>query len=61
MTLKEITKHIASHEAKLKQVSIGNIREMLGILSDMAYDYPEVVTTLILNGKKRLKKRAKST
>lgn len=37
-TIADITKEIAKREAKKSQVTIGNIREIVGILSDLIYE-----------------------
>ena len=40
-------------EGKKSQASIGDIREILGILSDFLYSDPEVLLLLLANGKRR--------
>jgi hypothetical protein len=63
MTLKKLASLIAKREGKLKQVSIGNVREIIGIMSDLVYeyenDYPPLGHILYVNGFRRAK-RAKA-
>jgi hypothetical protein len=56
----EIASAIAKKEGHKSQSRIGDIREILGILSDMSYDSPDVVQAIIANGIKRSKRRKKS-
>lgn len=68
MTIKELASYIAKLEGKKSQAQIGDIRELLGILSDLYYrsskvimcvdsnDYEftsELGTILYRNGKRR--------
>lgn len=57
MTMKELTSYIALSEGKKKSVQIGDVREVLAILSDMLYEDPRIVSTLFMNGQSRAKKR----
>lgn len=64
MTIKKLITEIAKRENKKKSVSIGNIREVIGILSDIFYkEYEENCNSLVLldsfieNGRKRAKKK----
>lgn len=60
MTIKEIVKYIADREGKKIEVSVGNIREILAILSDLLVDEDAVnmvFRTLVANGKRRAKKK----
>jgi hypothetical protein len=62
MTIKDIVKEIASKEGKLKEVSVGNIREIVGIMSDMIFEDwgPNgVYINLYKNGRQRAKKKKK--
>lgn len=61
MTVKDIASKIAKLEGKKVQARIGEIRELLSILSDLiVYDLKdnkttsETVDTLVVNGFKRL-------
>lgn len=56
--LEKLAKSICIREGKKKQVSIGNAREIVGILSDMFYEYDghEMAEMLIKNGERRAKK-----
>lgn len=56
-TIKEIVAHIAKKEAKKSQVTVGNIREIVGIISDLCYKSEEVRDTIIINGHRRAKKK----
>lgn len=51
---------IAKIEGHKSQARIGDIRELLGILSDMAYSDRDVVDTLIASGIARAKRKKKS-
>lgn len=53
MNVKEIVKEIASKEGKLQEVSIGNIREIVGIMADILYVSDDNVVTLLSLGKRR--------
>lgn len=56
MTMKELTSFIALSEGKKKAVQVGDVREVLAILSDMLYEDPRIVSTLFMNGQNRAKK-----
>jgi len=56
MTITKLCSLIAKTEGKKKQTSIGNVRELFAILSDLAYLNPEVLLLLLQNGKRRAKK-----
>jgi len=55
--MKEIATEIAKAEGKKTQARIGEVREILGLLSDMIYLDVVVVEILINNGKRRAKKK----
>ncbi len=65
MKLKELVTHIAQFEGKKHQASVGDIREIVGILSDVFfsqandehYEGPLLFRTLLENGDKRSKKK----
>lgn len=57
MKVNELVKHIADREGLSKQVSIGNIREIVGIISDLVANNPEALKLLIENGIRRSKKK----
>jgi len=59
MKIKEIVLRITKAEALKKQVSIGNVREIVSIVSDMLYENCEVDDALFNNGKRRAKIKAK--
>lgn len=54
-SLKDLFSSIAKQEGKKHQASVGDVREIVGLVSEaMALD-SEVVAALIKNGQKRLK------
>ena len=66
MKLMKLASHIAKIESKKREVTIGNIREILGIISDVfcvEQDFPDNIKTyteLLNNGRKRAsRKRSK--
>ena len=66
MNLKELTKHIAEHEGLKSEVSVGNIREIIGIISDVhasdAKKFDTIFSTyveLLFNGARRAKRKGK--
>lgn len=68
MTMKELANKIAKAEGLKSEVSIGNIREILAILSDMVWaemleTYPNgelaIGNCLCKNGKRRAKRNKK--
>lgn len=63
MTINRLASTIAKIEGKKSQTHIGNIREMLAILSDIMVDEPlsgvELYSKFIENGLRRKKKRIK--
>lgn len=60
-SIKEIVSAIAKSEGLKNQVSVGNIREIVGIFSDMicASTGIDVIEVLNKNGKARLKRKKK--
>lgn len=63
MTINKLASKIAKIEGKKSEVSIGNIREILGIISDILYmdalENSDIYMCLYQNGKKRANKNAK--
>jgi hypothetical protein len=63
MNMAELVKHISEKEGKTSEVSVGNIREILGIVSDHIYNdfngSNATILTLWENGKRRAKKKKK--
>jgi hypothetical protein len=57
MTIKEICSAIAKSEHKRVQVSIGNIREVVGIISDLVSADCGVIRTLGKNGDRRARRK----
>ena len=66
MKIKELVSHIAEQEGKLKEVSVGNIREIVGIVSDLLFSElfnggSEALKELYKNGSRRAKKKGKKS
>ena len=59
MKIKEIVAALAALEGKKHQVSVGNVREIIGLLSDLAYASPLIGLSLYDNGKRRTKRKKK--
>ena len=53
MTYANLVSKVAMLEGKKSQVTVGDIREIMSILSDMLYSDPDVLLVLLANGKKR--------
>jgi hypothetical protein len=53
MNVKELASAIAFAEGKKSQVKIGDIREILRIIADLAVEDPEVIVTLVRYANKR--------
>jgi hypothetical protein len=58
-TIKEIVKYVADYEGLKEQVSVGNIREIVGIVSDLIFAFYPLVDVLYNNGKRRAKRKKK--
>ncbi len=65
MNIKKLVSIIAQKEGKKSQVKVGDIREIVGILSDMLFKElnednfsVDTLLALIKNGKRRSKKKA---
>lgn len=60
-TIRALASELAKREGKKSQSRIGDIRELLGHLSDVVHEYEgsDIITLLIDNGEKRAKKKAK--
>jgi len=62
-TIKQLASEIAKKEGKKSNVKIGDVREILSILSDMIYDEMSPLyeggafTSLYQNGKRRAKRK----
>lgn len=59
MTINKLASQVAKLEGKRSQARIGDIREILGHLSDMAYEDITALGALFENGKRRAKRKAK--
>lgn len=57
MNIQGLVKFLAEREGRLSQVSIGNLREIVGIFSDLIYNSEGIVGILYANGKRRSKRR----
>lgn len=57
MKIGQLASAIAKKEGHKSQSRIGDIREILAILSDMSYSSPEPLQAIIKNGIARAKKR----
>lgn len=57
MTIQTLATEIAKREGKKSEARIGDIREILAILSDVMWDQPLVYSLLSINGQKRAKKK----
>jgi hypothetical protein len=53
MTVTQLASKVAKTEGLKKQVSIGNVREMLAVLSDIITADPTALQALVDNGKRR--------
>ena len=53
MTLQELVKKICEIEGKKIQVSVGNVREIVSIISDLYYADDTIARMLYQNGKRR--------
>jgi len=54
-----IVREISAKEGKKKSVSVGNVREIVGIISDMMIDNPEAAPELFAIGYRRAKRKKK--
>lgn len=59
MTIRKLATLLAKLEGKKSQARIGDLREVLSILSDMVYESSEAMDALFNNGEKRFKKAKK--
>jgi len=59
MNIKKIVTQITKTEGLKSSVSVGNVREIISILSDMMCEDCEVIIVLANNGKRRAKIKAK--
>lgn len=53
MTFSNLASMVAMAEGKKSQATVGDIREILSILSDLLYGDPEVLLCLLANGKRK--------
>lgn len=58
MNIKELASIIAKKEGRKHQASIGDVRELLGIICDLYYNDPiQLIDLLGKHGQKRAKKK----
>ena len=65
MTINKLASEIAKREGKKSQARIGDIREIIGVLSDILYEQyvcdmdenADQIAVLLLSGEKRAKKK----
>lgn len=55
MTMKKLASHIAALEGKKHEASIGDVREIIKLISIACASDPQVVSALIKNGAKLMK------
>lgn len=58
-TIPQIVSAIAAKEGRKHEAPVGDIREIVSIISDMVFDDDEVANVLKNNGRRRAKKRVK--
>ncbi len=59
MTIRELATEIAKREGKKSQVSVGNVREILGHISDLVVSDPSSLNAIMANGYRRAKRKKK--
>lgn len=59
MDFQKLASEVASREGKKSQVGIGNIREIISILSEIMAEDKSVVEMLLENGRKKDKENLK--
>lgn len=57
MKISEMVSYLAKKEAGKSEVKVADIREIVGIISDLVHQNPDVMASLLANGKKRSKKK----
>lgn len=57
MRMKTLVREVAKREGKKSQVGIGNIREVLAIVSDLVVAQPTVIATLVSAGLQRSRRK----
>ena len=57
MKIAEIVKHLVQKEAGKSEVKVADVREIVGIISDLVYSNAEALSSLIANGNRRSKKK----
>lgn len=61
MNIRQLASIIAKKEGHKSQARIGDIREILSILSDLSYNSPDPIQVIIQNGINRAKRRKKAS
>jgi hypothetical protein len=59
MTLKDLATLVAETEGRKSQATIGDIREVISIISDLIFTDPEIIESLRKNGERRFLKTLK--
>ena len=59
MTLNQVVSKIAKKEGKRSEVKIGDVREIISLLSDMVYEEPSIAGLILKNGQRRSKIKVK--
>lgn len=56
LSMKTLASKVAKLEGKKSQVKMGDVREILSILSELIYldEYDQICNLLIINGKRRV-------
>lgn len=60
MTYSQLVKRISKLEGKKHQCSVGDVRELLAIISEMMFLEPEVLDALLKLGHRRSKVKGKA-
>lgn len=55
--IQELTAWLTKKEGKLSNIKIGDMRELISILSDEIYKNPKLLILLLSNGSRRTKKK----
>lgn len=58
-SVKEIASEIAKREGKKSSARVGDIREIVAILSDLSVEDSGVIAIIVRNGQRRLKRGKK--
>lgn len=56
MTLKQLVTEICTREGGKHEAMVGDVRSIVGILSDMMFENPSLADVFLKNGKRRAKR-----